>query len=147
MRRRQQEDEMIGWHLHLSGHEVKQTLGDGKGQGILVCCSPWGHKELDMTEWLNSTNNKYVSGSWGSGRVSYHLSWALFWSLIWDHWPDLPGLVHVTAHYTVASCSQGGCRGPGESGGEQGSLRPCLGADPVSLSGNSLGQESQKANV
>ena len=47
------EDEMVGWHHWLDGHEFKQALGDGEGQGGLVCCSPWGHKGLDMTEWLN----------------------------------------------------------------------------------------------
>ena len=47
------EDEMVGWHQWLSGHEFKQALGVGNGQGSLVCCSPWGHKESDMTEWLN----------------------------------------------------------------------------------------------
>ena len=47
------EDEMVGWHQRLDGHEFEQTLGIGDGQGSLVCCSPWGHKELDMTEKLN----------------------------------------------------------------------------------------------
>ena len=50
------EDEMVGWHHPLNGHEFEQTLGDGEGQRSLVSCSPWGHKELDMTEQLN--NNK-----------------------------------------------------------------------------------------
>ena len=43
------EDEMVGWHHRLDGHEYEQTQGDGDGQGSLACCSPWGHKELDMT--------------------------------------------------------------------------------------------------
>ena len=43
------EDEMVGWHHHLSGHEFEQTPGDSEGQGSQVCCSPWGHKESDMT--------------------------------------------------------------------------------------------------
>ena len=43
------EDEMFGWHHRLSGHEFEQALGDSEGQGSLVCCSPWGCKELDMT--------------------------------------------------------------------------------------------------
>jgi len=43
------EDEMVGWHHHLNGHELEQTPGGSKGQGSLVCCNPWGHKELDMT--------------------------------------------------------------------------------------------------
>ena len=47
------EDEMAGWHHRLNGHEFEQILGDGKGQGSLEFCSPWGHKELDTTEQLN----------------------------------------------------------------------------------------------
>ena len=39
------EDKMVGWHHRLNGHESEQILGDGEGQGSLVCCSPWGHKE------------------------------------------------------------------------------------------------------
>ena len=50
------EDEMVEWHHWLNGLEFEQTLGDGEGQGSLVCCSPWGYKESDTTEWLN--NNK-----------------------------------------------------------------------------------------
>ena len=46
------EDEMVGWHYWLNGHEFEQALEDGEGQGSLACCSPWGRKELDMTEWL-----------------------------------------------------------------------------------------------
>ena len=51
-------DEMVGWHHRLNGHEFEQTLEDGEGQETQVCCSPWGHKESDMTEWLNSSNTK-----------------------------------------------------------------------------------------
>ena len=47
---------MVGWHHRLNGHEFEQTPGDGEGQGSLACCSPWGHKELDMTELLNNNN-------------------------------------------------------------------------------------------
>ena len=47
------EDEMIGWHHQLDGREFEQALGVGDGQESLACCSPWGHKESDMTEWLN----------------------------------------------------------------------------------------------
>ena len=46
---------MIGWHHQLGGHEFEQALGVGNGQGSLACSSPWGHKELDTTEWLNWT--------------------------------------------------------------------------------------------
>ena len=47
---------MIGWHHRLNGHEFEQTPGDGEGQGSLVCCSPWGHKDLDVTY-----NNKVIT--------------------------------------------------------------------------------------
>ena len=44
------EVEMVGWHHQLNGQEFEQALGVGDGQGSLVCSSPCGHKELDMTE-------------------------------------------------------------------------------------------------
>ena len=47
------EDEVVGLHHRLNGHEFESTLGAGDGQGGLVCCSPWGCKELDTTERLN----------------------------------------------------------------------------------------------
>ena len=46
---------MVGWHHWLTGHEFEQALGVGDGQGSLACCSPWGLKESDTTEWLNWT--------------------------------------------------------------------------------------------
>ena len=49
------EDDTVGWHHHLDGHELEQALGVGGGQGSLVCCSSWGHKELDITEQLKRT--------------------------------------------------------------------------------------------
>ena len=53
-RRRGREDEMAGWHHRLNGHGFEQTPGDGEGQRSLACHSPWGHKESDITERLNS---------------------------------------------------------------------------------------------
>ena len=50
------EDEMVGWYHRLSGHEFEQTRGHGEGRGILECCNPWDHKELDTTEQLHSRN-------------------------------------------------------------------------------------------
>ena len=44
---------MVGWHHQLNGHVFEQAQGVGDGQGGLVCCSPWGHKESDTTERLN----------------------------------------------------------------------------------------------
>ena len=45
---------MAGWHHRLGGHEFEYTPGDSEGQGSLVCCSPWGHRESDTTERLSS---------------------------------------------------------------------------------------------
>ena len=56
------EDEMVGWHHWLNAQEFEQALGVGDGQGSLVCCSPWGHKESVMTEQVNWTIwNSYSS--------------------------------------------------------------------------------------
>ena len=49
------EDEMVGRHYGLNGHQFEEAPGDGERQGTLACCSPWGRKELDMTERLNNT--------------------------------------------------------------------------------------------
>ena len=51
-RRGTTEDEMVGWHHRLNGHEFEQTPGESEGQGSLAFCSQGGHKELDMTERL-----------------------------------------------------------------------------------------------
>ena len=51
------EDEMVGWHHQLNGHEFEQTLGDGEGQGSLACFSPWGCKQSDTAERLNKNDN------------------------------------------------------------------------------------------
>ena len=57
------EDEMVGWHHWLNGHESEQTSGDSEEQVSLMCWRPWGPKQLDSTEWLN--NNKwYTYGSY-----------------------------------------------------------------------------------
>ena len=64
------EDEMVGWHHQLNGREFGQAPGDGEGQGSLACCSPWGCKELDMTEWLN---NNMGSREGFSFRMANHI--------------------------------------------------------------------------
>ena len=52
------EYKMVGWHHCLNGHEFEQALGDSEGQERLACCSPWGHKESDMTkDWTTTTKN------------------------------------------------------------------------------------------
>ena len=55
------EDEMVGWHHRLNRHEFQQALGVGDGQGSLVCCCPWGHKEPDTTERLNNNNADFAA--------------------------------------------------------------------------------------
>ena len=47
------EDEIVGWHHRLDGHEFDQALGVGDGQQSLDCCTPWGRKESEMCELLN----------------------------------------------------------------------------------------------
>ena len=56
------EDEMVGWHHQVDGHQFEKAPGVGARQESLACCSPWGCKELDTTEWLNSNNN---NNGWG----------------------------------------------------------------------------------
>ena len=52
------EDEMVGWHHQLNGHEFEQTLGDSEGQGRWASYSPWSYKELDVTQRLSNSNNE-----------------------------------------------------------------------------------------
>ena len=58
------EDEMVGWHHRLNGHEFGRTLGVGNRQGCLVCCSSWGRKESNMTEQLNWTKCSTFAASY-----------------------------------------------------------------------------------
>ena len=51
------EDKVVGWHHWLNGHEFEQALGDDEGQGSLACCSLWGCKELDPTEWVDNNSH------------------------------------------------------------------------------------------
>ena len=67
---------MVGWYHQLNGHEFEQAPGDGEGQGSLVCCSPWGRKELDMTEQLNNNDDdklasESISMSFMGGRAPH----------------------------------------------------------------------------
>ena len=52
------EDELVGWHHPFIGHELRQTLGDGEGEGSRACCSPWGCKLSDTT-WQPNNNNVF----------------------------------------------------------------------------------------
>ena len=70
------EDEIVGWHHLLDGHEFEQALGVGDGQGGLACCSPWGCKESDTTEQLNWF---FTFKNWKSIKYfSNNMTW-LFW--------------------------------------------------------------------
>ena len=62
------EDEMVGWHHQLNGHEFEQAPGHGEGQGSLPGCSPWGHKESDMTEQLNNNQDGEQHGGRREGK-------------------------------------------------------------------------------
>ena len=99
------EDEMVGWHHWLNGHEFEKTQGVGDGHGGLACCSPWVFKESDTTEWLNWT--ELFGPSWlistGSANVSVVFlyvrkilkaslmcliavgCWLAWWMEIWGH--------------------------------------------------------------
>ena len=58
-RRKGQRMKMVGCHHWLNGHEFEQAPGDGERQGSLVCCSPWGHKESHMSDWVNRTEQNW----------------------------------------------------------------------------------------
>ena len=86
------EDEMVGWYHWLNGHEFEQAPGDCEGQGSLAFCSPWGCKELAMTEWLNNKNKfKIVSYSWSIVFFFYCVLTFFKWLLF-----DLKNLFCVT---------------------------------------------------
>ena len=78
--RRRREWQRMRWHHWLNGYEFEQALRDGEGQGSLVCCSPWGHRELDTAEWLN--NDKVAVGL--DLLQNPFLLWTLFksWKLL-----------------------------------------------------------------
>ena len=72
------EDEMVGWHHRLNGHEFEQALGVGDGQGSLMCCSPQGHNDSDTTEQLNWTEHWAVtSGTIERNELRKKRLWAL----------------------------------------------------------------------
>ena len=55
------EDEMVGWHHRLNGHEFEKTLGSSEGHGRLMFCSPWDREESDMTDQLNNNKSSYLT--------------------------------------------------------------------------------------
>ena len=79
------EDETVRWHHWLNGHEFEWAPRVGDGQGSPVCCSPWDHKESDMTEWLNWTNNRnhWLHLLWPKMEKLYIVSKNKTWSWLW----------------------------------------------------------------
>ena len=73
------EDEIVGWHHRLDGHEFEQGPGIGDGQGSLACCSPWGHKESDMTERLHFQFHFHALEKEMAPRSSV-LAWRIPWT-------------------------------------------------------------------
>ena len=73
------DNKMLGWHPRLNGHEFEQGPGDGEGQGSLVCCSPWGHRELDRTEWLNSNKDCLLKTLYSKMQIHSALC-------LWGYW-------------------------------------------------------------
>ena len=66
---------MVGWHHRLNGHEFEQAPGVGDRQGGMLCCSPWSHKGLDTTEWLNWTELNWSFCGWSP--IFRNLSWVI----------------------------------------------------------------------
>ena len=91
------ENGMVGWHHQLDGHEFEQVPGVGDRQGSLVCCSPWGCKELDMTELLNWTERR-------KKEVIYIkiLFFTNAFQLVYLN-EDLPGII-IRRHNEIVSC-------------------------------------------
>ena len=90
-RQRMTEDEMVGWHHQLNGHEFEQALGVGDGQGSLVCCSPWSCKESDMAEQLNwlidvKKEVSFCGALWDLYSKGVNVTYSKIQSL---QWPDL----------------------------------------------------------
>ena len=73
---------MVGWHHGLNGHDFEQTPRDGEGQGSLVCCSPWGHKELDT---ITEQQQQNISDAGGFSFVpSRALGTIILWGHLWE---------------------------------------------------------------
>ena len=70
---------MVGWHHQLDGHEFEQAMGVGDEQGSLVCCSPWGCKELDTTNWLNWATVESNRHAFLSGKLYFNNTYNAEW--------------------------------------------------------------------
>ena len=111
------ENEMAGWHRQLDGHEFKWTPGVGDGQGGLVCCYSWGHKESDTTDRLNWTelehsviardrkNGCKSISIWVGLQVTLHISFTSWIQVlqidVWANWHDFSHHVWIIWISTV----------------------------------------------
>ena len=77
--KRVSEGEIAGWHHQGNEHELRKTLGDGEGQGSLACCSPWGHKEPDVTGRLSNNKEEW---KWKCQSLSPIWLFATTWTLV-----------------------------------------------------------------
>ena len=84
----------VRWHHQFNGRESEQTPGDGGGQGSLACCSPWGHKGLDMTERLNDNRN-------AKGQILPHPSIHRRRNRGWEGLADSPEAAQLVANPEV----------------------------------------------
>ena len=102
------EDEMVGWHHWLIAHEFEQAPGVFDGQGGLACCSPWGHKESDTTEWLNWTELTETLGTYNNKVVFLLMNLEIGWVdlKIWNSW-------HQPACLSILIVGQSGLAGLG----------------------------------
>ena len=91
------DDEMVRWHHQCSGHEFEQALGNGEGQGSLVRCSLWGHKESDTTERLSNNGALELRlSNCGARALLFCSMWDLPRSVIEPVSPALPGRFFTT---------------------------------------------------
>ena len=100
------EDEMVGWHHRLYGHEFEWAPGAGDGQGSLACCSPWGLKESDTTQWLNLNWTSYFMGGTRNG-FSVGRLFPLLMQDLSESLPNVPwtvSLIGGTALFLTLCC-------------------------------------------
>ena len=105
------EDEMVGWHHRLNGHEFEQALGAGDGQGSLVCCSTWDCKESDMTNWTGKIDSFTQSSPWSPENIcsSYSIEPTTNFSMFSSHlfnkyWVLSASLVVKTPCFQCRGC-------------------------------------------
>ena len=83
-RKRRRGRQMVGWQHWLNGHEFEQALGDSEGQGSLACCRPWGCKELDTTEELNTNNGVWSDNEMMGSGLKLHDKKKKFFFQTWE---------------------------------------------------------------